>query len=55
MAATITLGSKTLKAAGTFLPEARLTAPVSIELVANDPQSPISGRSQAVTSESGRS
>jgi len=54
MAATITLGSKTLKGAGTFLPEVRLTTSVSIELVANDSESPISGRSQAVASESGR-
>jgi hypothetical protein len=54
MAATTTLGSKPLKGASTFLPELRLTTPVSIELAANDSKSPDSSRSQAVTSESGR-
>jgi len=54
MAATTTLGSEALKGAGTFLPEARLKTPLSIELAANDSPSPISRRSQAVTSESRR-
>jgi len=54
MAATTTLASKPLKGAKTLLPEVRLTTPVSIELIANDSNSPKSGRSQAVTSESGR-
>jgi len=48
MASTTILGSKPLKDAGDYLSEVRLTIPVSVEIAANDSESP-----QAVSSESG--